>query len=254
MTGNASGDFDLVVKRLSLKSEVSGLYLGGSRAKGYHDERSDYDLWVIVDDKSIISSLSEEIKQLNLHPDVGVVFKTISDLKEYIKWGRHDAWVRYSFTDTKPLLDKKGQLQKLIDKIGTYPRKYQAGLVNGALGAYQNSLYRSIKAHYREKKFAALTEAGRSLEHLIAALFVLHLRFKPYNDYLEKEINKLELIGDLRNDLMERFLEIITTANPKEQWKLKLDVEKIFRNNGFSEAFDEWTKTFEGFSRKYPIF
>lgn len=208
---------------------------------------------MIVDDKNVVPALEQEIKQLNLHPDVGVVIKTLDELKGYMKWGRHDMWVRYSFTDTKAMLDKTGQLQKIIDKIGTYPKKYQVGLVNGALGAYQNSLYRSIKAYHRGKRFAALIEAGRALEHLIAALFVLHLRFKPYNDYLEKEIEGLKMLGDLRYGLMERFLNILATADPKEQWQLKIDVEKVFRANGFAGAFDEWTETFKGFLTKYLI-
>lgn len=244
--------YNKLVSFLTNDEKVMGLWLSGSRGKGYHDDRSDYDLWVLVGEENNIPDLQERVKSLKLSSDVGTTFKTLAQLKEYSRWGRHDFWVRYSFTDTKPLLDRTGELQKVIDKIGTFPKDKQRGLIRGSIDAYQNSLYQSLKAYYRGKKFAALVEAGRSIDMLLTAIFALHMRFKPYNDYLEREIGELKLFDDsLRNDFMNIILETITTAGPDTQIKLKEEMEKIFRSQGFPEAFDEWDQTFIGFLKKY---
>ncbi len=39
---------------LAREDTVVGVWLGGSRGKGYHDERSDYDVVVVVRDASVV--------------------------------------------------------------------------------------------------------------------------------------------------------------------------------------------------------
>lgn len=249
--GTTKDQYNKLVNFLTEDEKVIGLWLSGSRGKGYHDDRSDYDLWVVVGEESNIPDLQERIKSFKLSPDIGTTFKTLKGLKEYARWGRHDFWVRYSFTDTKPFLDRTGELQKVIDKIGTFPIDKQKGLIRGALGAYQNSLYRSLKAYYRGRTFAAIIEANHSIEHLLVALFALHKRFKPYNDYLEKEIGKLTLLGQKQTTFMDNIMRVITSAEPDTQLQLKSELEVVFRDNDFGESFDEWDETFKGFVNKY---
>ena len=142
-------------------------------------------------------------------------------------------------------------MQPLIERIGQFPPRRRRGLVRGALDAYLNAVYRSVKAHGRGKGFAAQLDAGHAVEHLLVALFALHGRFKPYNDYLDREIHLLRHLGGLENGLLDRLSGVIATAAPRAQFRLRDDMERVFRAHGFGEVFDSWRRHWDGVARKY---
>ncbi len=236
---------------LAREDTVVGVWLGGSRGKGYHDERSDYDVVVVVRDASVVPRVEALVAPLALDEEIGVSVKTLGDLRGLSRWGRPDRWMRYAFTDTKAVLDKTGELQPLIERIGRFPPRRRHALINRALDAYLNAVYRSVKAYGRGQAFAARLEASHAIEHLLVALFALHGRFKPYNDYLDRETHLLHRLGGLENGLIERLSDVIAAAAPQAQFRLRDDMERVFRAHGFGEVFDSWREQWAGVTRKH---
>lgn len=242
--------YDSLLALLAGEEAVVGVWLGGSRGKGYHDEHSDYDLVVIVRDAGAISALAARVASLSLGAVFDLGFKTLAELRDLARWGRADAWMRYAFADTRAVVDKAGEVQPLVERIGSLPRRHRRPLVARRLDAYLNSTYRSVKAYRRGRDFAARLEGAHAVEHLLVALFALHGRFKPYNDYLDREMRHLRLLGGLEDALLARLSSILATAQPRLQFGLRDDMVRIFRAQGFGEVFDSWQDHWIGIAQQ----
>jgi predicted nucleotidyltransferase len=229
-----------LIDALRRREEVLGVWLGGSRGKGYHDEHSDYDLLIVVRDAAVMPQVKTHIASLALNNAIDVGVTTLGALRDLARWGRSDAWRRYAFADTRVIFDRTGEVQTHIDRIGRLPERYRRSLTRRALDAYLNATYRAVKAQSRGKGFAARLDSGHAVEHLLVALFALHGRFKPYNDYLEREIWHLHLLGQLQGGLLERFSALMLTAELKAHFNLRDDMDTLFRAHGFGEVFDSW--------------
>ncbi len=54
-------------------------------------------------------------------------------------------WDRYTLTHTEPVIDRTGEIQRVIDEKGRLSDEEKASIPPLALDAYMNSLYRGLK-------------------------------------------------------------------------------------------------------------
>lgn len=225
---------------LECHDAVVGAWLGGSRGKGYHDAHSDYDLAIIVRDDVAVPAVEYAVAEREHGDEFDVGVTTLADLGALAWWGRSDSWKRYAFADTRAALDKTGEVQEIIDRIGRLPRRHTRALIRNNLDAYLNATYRSTKAQRRGKEFAARLDCAHAVEHLLVALFALHGHLKPYNDYLDREIDRLHLLGDRTGRLIARLSDLLDEADPQGQHDLREEMDRLFRTHGFGAVFDSW--------------
>ena len=110
-----SEKFNQLLKRAKADSDVIDFFLVGSRGKGFENDKSDYDVIMIAKDEAVKTLKAEFAKQTFEDIDLNVM--SLSEFKEYAEWGSLFAWDRYTFSHVKALVDKTGEVQKLIDKF-----------------------------------------------------------------------------------------------------------------------------------------
>ncbi|HEX5506863.1 MAG TPA: hypothetical protein VFW96_29900 [Thermomicrobiales bacterium] len=247
------GQYARLLAALAREDAVVGAWLGGSRGKGYGDARSDYDLWAIVRDGQGVGPVAALVAGLGLDAAFDVRVVTLADLRALRRWGHPEGWLRYAFADTRAVLDKTGEVQPALDAIGRFPRRRQRPFTRAWLDAYLNAAYRSVKAHARGRRFAARLDAARSVDYLLIALFALHGRFKPYNDYLDREIHLLTALGAAREGLLARLAGVMAEGEPRAQLRLRDEMDAVFRPRGYGDVFDGWREHWAGLARDFGV-
>lgn len=222
---------DLTLEELLAKARadprIVGLFLGGSRGKGANVRPdSDYDVRVVIEHQD------EELYQ-ELDTDRGVPVEvavmTLEEFRAYKEWDRP------TLTHTKALVDKTGEIQRLIDEKGRLSAAEAERVPPLALDGYMNSLYRSLK----RPGLAARIHAAESVGYLLTCLFALEGRVRPFHDYLAWEVETHPLEGwpaDRLLGLIERAL----SGEPDPQRELFRAVEPHVRAHGLGEVVDSW--------------
>ncbi len=238
--------FEKIFEEAKKDENVIGFWLDGSRGKGIITENSDYDCKMVVKDE-VEKEYKEEYKtEHNSGVDVGVM--SISEFREYAKWGSDMAWDRYNFTRLKALVDKTGEIQKLIDEKGIIPPEKIRELIEFSMGCYLNRFYRSLKC-FRDGNIAgARFEAAESVFVFLDALFAMEGRIKPYYKYLEFELKKYPLKESPfeRGLLVGNLLKVLENGNLVLQKEIFKWTEKTFRANGYNRELDGWQGDFYG--------
>jgi hypothetical protein len=227
--------------------QIIGLVLTGSRGKGFGSEVSDFDVLLVV------------------HPEALQTYRTkfsndeswrgfdwwVTSLPELepvaAAWGEPLAWEilcneRYSFANVAVLLDKTGQVQRLVDEKGSIPAERRIPIVFAALGAYTNSLYRSLKCLRNGNGLGARLEAADAIGHALTVIFALEGRHRPYYGYLsrELEVRPLATFPLPSNELLAMLATILETADAGTQQRLLGIIDALGRQAGCGEALDEW--------------
>ncbi len=207
--------FDEVVERARADERVVGLFLGGSRGKGANVRPdSDYDVRLVV-----TAPVPELDRPRGEHVGVGVM--TLDRFRDYPEWDR------YTLTRTKPLIDKTGEIQRVIDAKGRLSEEEATSIPPLALDAYMNSLYRGLK---RPAGIGGRLHEAESVAHLLTCLFALEGRVRPFHDYLEWELEHYPLEGW---DDLPRLIE-------GDRHELFRRVEPHARGRGLGEVVDSW--------------
>lgn len=237
---SADKEFQKIVKEIKKDKNVLAFWLAGSRGKGKQTKHSDYDAMIIVKDSFLSSYKPKYERKTNPNIELGVM--TMSGFKRHAEYGSVEAWDRYNFAHLKPLFDKTGKISELMKSKSTVPKKQQKKIINNALGAFINLVYRLEKDLRDGNKKAAKLEAAECLSFFIEAIFALEGRVRPYNKYLEWELDRYPLkkfpwkkkelfrkiLGTIEKDSLHTPLELLNTVRP------------IFSRNGYSKAFNEW--------------
>jgi predicted nucleotidyltransferase len=175
------------IKEAKNDKNVLGFLLIGSRGKNQETKFSDYDIGIIVKDK-VANSYKKKYELKNSPPFDFSVF-SISEFRNYAEIGSPFEWDRASFTHVKAIIDKTGEIQKLIDEKGKIPNDRIKNYVSSRLDAYINQVYRSLKCFRDSNPACARLEASRSVHLFLDIIFGLEGRITPYYKYL----NSLEL-------------------------------------------------------------
>jgi hypothetical protein len=235
--------FKEILKESRKDPHVIGVFLTGSRGKGFEGPSSDYDLNIIVKDASIGQSKKKYFRYA--FKDIDLIVKSLSEFKKYAKFGSSEAWDSYSFAHVKPMFDKNGTIVKIIKEKGIIPAKYQTAQTSDFLDIYLNAVYRSVK-YFKINLTASRFEAVKSMDYLVGALFALEGRTQPYYGYLEKELANfpLKYFPWKPKEFIKIMLKILDTADLLAQRRVFGRVEKLFRKHGFGKNFDAWRNLF----------
>lgn len=194
---------------------VIGLFLGGSRtADALVRPGSDYDLRLVV--TAPVPALDRPRGE---QVDIGVM--------ELERFHSYPDWDRYTLTHARVLVDKTGEIQRVLDEKGRLSEEETASIPPLALDAYMNSLYRGLK---RPDGVGGWLHRAEAAAHLLTCLFALEGRVRPFHDYLEWELEHDPLEG--WNDLPALLAG--------DQHELFRRVERHVRAHGLGHVVDSW--------------
>lgn len=205
--------FDELVERAGADDRVVGLFLGGSRGK-HANVRPDSDY-----DVRIVGDAADRETPRGSHIEVSVM--PLERFRDYPEWDR------YTLTHTEPVIDRTGEIQRVIDEKGQLSDAEAAERAPAALDGYMNSLYRALK---RPDGIGGRLHQAESVAHLLTCLFALEGRVRPFHDYLEWELGNHSLEG--WNDLLNLL--------DGDQRELFRRVEAHVRERGLGAVVDSW--------------
>jgi hypothetical protein len=217
--------YDELVAAARADERVVGLVLTGSRGRGVGvGPTSDWDVRLVVRDEELAACRAEYVTPRG--SAVEVVVLSLADLD------RVPDWERYSYVGAEVAVDKLGIAERAA-ALGRLPDADRVAA--GALDAYVNSLYRSLK---NERTLESRLDAAESVSHVLDALFALHGRVRPYNTFLRWELERAPL--DVDDSLLARLDEIRATGDPVVQRALFREVERLARERGHGATIDGW--------------
>jgi predicted nucleotidyltransferase len=199
---------------------VVGVVVFGSRGKGaYVDGSSDWDVFVVVNEH-------RGDRPFRHRAELETVEVTLTELRNQPHWNR------YSLTWLEPQLDKTGEVAAaLADAVRVEPASSAE-----PLDGYVNMLYRSLKNARVGLELASLLDAQESIPWFLEFVFAVHGRLRPYNKWLEWELQRHPLPW---SDLA-RLERIARTGDLAEQRALFHDAEAIARAHGLGSVIDSW--------------
>ena len=206
--------FEEVLEGARADERVIGLFLGGSRGKDANVRpTSDYDVRVVGDAADFETARGSAVE---------VAVMTLDRFRDYPEWDR------YTLTHTRALIDRTGEIQRVIDEKGRLSEEEAALAVPAALDAYMNSLLRSLK----RPGLGGRLHAGESVGHLLTCLFALEGRVRPFHDYLEWELEHYPLGGWSSGELL-----VLIKGDQRELFRR---VEPHVRARGLGGVVDSW--------------
>jgi predicted nucleotidyltransferase len=232
--------YDELVELAHREDDVLGLVLGGSRGKGaLVGPTSDYDVYLVVRDPEPYRR-----RFPTRHGDPVEVFAlSLKELREHGEIGSDSEWNRYTFAHVRPVVDKTdGELARVVEAKGRLPRADARRVAAEALDGYVNCYYRSAKNARAGLALAAKLDAAESIPYVLTSLFALHERVRPYNKYLEWELERFPLGsgGWSAERLLPRLRRIVATGDLAEQQRLFRAVEELARERGLGVVIDGW--------------
>jgi len=234
--------------------KIIGFFLGGSRGKGFQTKYSDYDTYIIVKD-NVVKEYKERYPKRK-YKDVDLMVFSFSEFKKFAPWGSPESFYRYSFSHVKTILDKSGKIQELLDEIAKVPEKHLSKFIAGALDAYINFLYRSLKCIRDGDIEAARLEAAFSIPSFLNVIFAIHDgRLRPYYKYLKWELEKFPLtkFPMTPSEIVNNLMKILDNADFKAQQKFLRTTEDALRKEGFGHVFKSWGDDFSWMKSFKPL-
>ncbi len=228
-----------MVETAKADQDVLGLLLQGSRGKGFDNEFSDYDVYFIVKDDAVASSVAMYQEP---YPDDDISVEAFSDFEGYAEWGSEAVWDRYDFAHVEVLIDRVGNLKELANNKGHIPDEKQKEFLMYWLDGYINGVYRSVKCWRAQNILGARLEASNAVNDLLTVVFAFEKRHRPFLGYIEKELINfplLELPWDVKA-FIEMITRVLSDGNLETQQELLKGIEKLSREKGYGQVFDEW--------------
>ena len=240
MSTDTETAFQALLREAEGDEHVLGSFLGGSRGKGYHHPQSDYDVTIVVAD-DVAHEYGRRLGAAHV-PGMDVRVRSLSEFRGYAAWLSEAHWDRYDFTHVRALVDRTGEIQRLIDEKGSVPAAGRDGFIQAQLDGYLNAFFRSVKCVATADAVGMRLEAAASLPHLLNALFALHGRATPFPGYLVRELARVPLDRWpwTTGTLIECLLTILGGGDLRTQQELARTVERVFRGAGYDQVFDAW--------------
>ena len=211
---------DALLEEARGDDNVVGVVLFGSRGRGaFVTDASDWDVFVVVrerrGDRPFVHGARLETVEV-----------TVDELRSRPEYDRYAlAWL-------EPQLDKTGEIaEALRDAVRVEPAS-----AGEPLDGYVNLYYRSAKNARAGLMLASLLDAQESVGWFLEFVFAVHGRLRPYNKWLEWELEHHPLPW---SDL-PRLERIARTGDLADQQALFRDAESLARANGLGAVIDGW--------------
>ncbi|MFA6415952.1 MAG: hypothetical protein WCW56_00505 [Candidatus Paceibacterota bacterium] len=230
--------YDSFIEKAENDGRIIGIILSGGRGKDAQSENSDYDVILITTDEGF-----DSVKQDYPKSDfIDSLPHAISEFRDYAKSGTRSQYDKYTFTHNKAVLDKTGEIQKLVDDKGALEPDFIKKAVHDALGGYQNSLHRALKNTRDGNVLAGLLDASETIPRILNFIFALEGRVRPFNKFLAWELDNypLEKLPMESKDLLLKIETIAKTGDVEIQKEILAMIRQMAIANGFSEEIADW--------------
>ena len=210
------------------RAEIVGLYVFGSRGRDFMvDERSDWDVCVVIADREARAAFDREFPYTH-GARVEIASATLDALRD--DSSEHS---RYAAAHADVLLDKTGgELTRVVADLESLPSSRRDAVVREALDDYINQTYRSLR-------YGTRLDAVEAVPPALRTIFALSNRVRPYNKYLEWELRHHPLEGWTADELLP-LLDRVLTGAPEAQHELFNRLEGPARREGFVDVVDGW--------------
>ena len=246
---SARGVFDALLRAAGDDARVVGVVLTGSAARaGMATVRSDYDVYVVVDDGAPDDGSDADAAPLlslsgfrSMQLDLSVL--RLAEFRDYAMPTHPASWDGYAFVGARVVLDRAdGLIGELVARKAVLSDADAHRRVVDYLDAYTNSVYRSLKNHRDGRLVAARLDAADTIPWLLTLAFALQRRIRPYNKYLEWELDQRPLDGECwaAPVLFGGVERILADADPAGQRLFFAAIERSARAQGHAEILDSW--------------
>ncbi|GAA0497119.1 hypothetical protein Ade02nite_54740 [Paractinoplanes deccanensis] len=201
---------------------VAGLVLTGSHARGMATARSDVDAYVIT-------GVPVVWRPASVVPGLDLAVLSVQQLADV-----SDRWQRYAYRGARVLLDRlDGRIAELVRRQGSLSAAEAGVLAREQLDGYVNFVYRAVKNRRDARVDLARLEEMEAAGWLLEALFAMFGRVRPYNKYLRWELD--------HHPLPDPWTADFVIARVAERPSMLFgDLERLARERGFGEVFDQW--------------
>jgi len=230
--------YDLFVQKAKDDDRILGVVLSGGRGKGAQTENSDYDVMLITTDDGF-EGVKADYQKTEF---VDSLPHSISEFREYAKTGSRSQYDKYTFAHNQAIVDKTGEIQKLVNEKGLIEPDQINRIVRDALGGYLNSLYRALKNLRDGDILAGHLDADETIPRILTFIFAIEGRVRPFNKFLEWELNNhpLSKLPIETKDFLQKIEKIISLADLEVQKEVLEMVKKMAVDSGYSDKIAEW--------------
>jgi hypothetical protein len=210
---------DELLRQVREDENVIGVVVHGSRGRGlYLHEGSDWDVIVVVRERTgrYDSRHGDRLEAFE--------FESLTDLPN---------WMLPAVTWATPALDKTGAVAAQLSEI----TKVDPTTAAEPLDGYVNLYYRSVKNAQVGLLLGSLLDAQESIPYYLEFVFTVHGRVRPYNKWLEWELQQHPLPVELD---LERLERIARTGVLEGQRALFRETEVLARALGHAATIDGW--------------
>lgn len=230
--------YEAYLQKSKNDDRIIGVILAGGRGKGAFSENSDYDVMLVTTDEGF-ESVKKDYPKTEY---IDSLPHAISEFREYAKTGTRTQYDKYTFTHNTAILDKTGEIQKLVDEKGMLESDKAQKIAHDALGGYLNSLHRSLKNLRDGNVLAGHLDATETIPKIITFIFAIEERVRPFNKFLVWELENYPLAKLPINpsDFIEKIRAIAQNADFEMQKEVLEMMRKLAMENGYAEEVAGW--------------
>lgn len=236
--------YEAYLQKAKSDDRIIGIILAGGRGKGSFSENSDYDVILVTTDEGF-ESVKKDYPKTEY---IDSLPHAISEFREHAKTGTRTQYDKYTFTHNTAIVDKTGEIQKLVDEKGTLESDKVQKIAHDALGGYLNLLHRSLKNLRDGNMLAGHLDACESLPWLLTFLFAIEERVRPFNKFLvwDLENHPLTKLPINSSDFIEKIKVIAQNADFETQKELLEIMRKLAMENGHTDEIVDWAGYYFG--------
>ena len=224
--------YDEWIELARREPRIVGVVVTGSRGRNaYVHAGSDWDLRVVVQDGEDVFADSLDTPHGS---KVEVAATTLTGFRDAPDWDR------YSYAHVRVPVDKlDGEVRRLVEAKGSLAAAEAHELARESLGAYTNSLYRSLRDAELGLDLAARLDAADAISALLTAIFALERRVRPFNKYLRWELATYPLRAWDPDELLALVAGALEGGADAQRALLRA-VEPRARAHGHGDVIDDW--------------
>ncbi len=231
-------EYLVTLRRAAADSTVVGVVVFGSRAAAaLVTHESDVDAFVIVDGPDAAPARW----QTPHGSPVEVWAVTLDEFRDHGLPGSPTAWNRPAFIRARVDLDRlDGEIGRLVDRKRRLDAEEATALANASLGDALNSLYRALRNVEAGRDLAARLDAADAVGPMLAAAFALEGRVRPFNKWLQFELDAEPLQGPENAAIFPAAERLLAHATPRVLRSAFRQLEAAARASGRDAIVDDW--------------
>lgn len=209
-----------------------GAVLDGSRGvPEFVTPASDYDVYIVLREAS-------DRYPFTYGARIEMIARTLNEFRMEGMPGSGSEWNRPTFQHVRVEIDKlDGEIQRLVDEKARLGAEEARTLAADALDDYINTLYRSLRNGEAGRALAARLDGVETIRPLLVLLFAIDGRVRPFNKWLEYEVQQQPLSFP---DVLDRVAALAADPSAEAQRRVFGEVERLARERGMADLVDLW--------------